>query len=152
MEISELTLKLIILLIPGAIASKILEYLTVHKPWSSFKFVLYSILLGALSYFILQLLIDVPVLFHWILCRKTAEYQQLEVWSNLKDSSVPYREVFYSTLIGACLGIVVTWIDNYKVMIRLARWIGFSTKYGDENLFSYYLNSKETRYVYIRDY
>ena len=47
---SELTIKLIIILIPGAIATLIFGKLILHKEWSSFRFVLYSILFGIVSY------------------------------------------------------------------------------------------------------
>ena len=50
MDISNLTLKLIFILIPGAIAGLIFEKLTVHKPWNNFKFIAQSILFGLLAY------------------------------------------------------------------------------------------------------
>lgn len=56
MEISELTLKLILLLIPGAVASIIYEKLTIQKKWPAFKFLAHSILFGALSYLLTQLI------------------------------------------------------------------------------------------------
>jgi len=46
---SELTIKLIIILIPGAIATLIFGKLVLHKEWNNFKFVLYSILFGVVS-------------------------------------------------------------------------------------------------------
>ncbi len=49
MEISELTLKLIIILIPGAIATVIIDKLTIHKEWPPFKFVVNAIILGIFS-------------------------------------------------------------------------------------------------------
>lgn len=54
MEISELTLKLVLLLVPGAIASMMFEKLTVHKKWTPFQFVTNSILMGGLSYLLAQ--------------------------------------------------------------------------------------------------
>ena len=56
MNLSEIALKLIIILIPGILCTLIIEKLTVHKKWSSFKFGIHSIITGALSYLILQII------------------------------------------------------------------------------------------------
>ena len=42
-------------------------------------------------------------------------------------------------------------VINYKVFNKLAQKINVSSKYGDENLYSYYLNAKEIDWVYVRD-
>lgn len=54
MEISEFTLKLILILVPGALASIIFEKLTIYKKWSAFEFTAMSILFGGVSYIIAQ--------------------------------------------------------------------------------------------------
>lgn len=41
---------------------------------------------------------------------------------------------------------------NHKIFHKLASKIGVSRKYGDENLFTFYLNSKELHWVYVRDF
>ncbi|MDX8391571.1 MAG: hypothetical protein R8K53_03255, partial [Mariprofundaceae bacterium] len=40
---------------------------------------------------------------------------------------------------------------NKKVLNRMAQCLSISDKYGDENLFSFYLNAEETNWVYVRD-
>lgn len=145
MEVSELTLRLIILLIPGAIASLIVEIATVHKPWSSFKFMLNAILLGFFSYLTAQLFSSFQHLF------VTGE-AELRVWSVLVGStSLPFGEIVFASILSVGIGFVATAIIQKKYIIRFARHIHASTKFGDENAFSYFLNSPEIVDVYVRD-
>lgn len=143
---SELTIKLIIILIPGAIATLIFGKLILHKEWSSFRFVLYSILFGIVSYLFLQLIINGINVF------KTDNLSDLTIWSGLSDaSSIPYKEVVLASLISVLLAFVATLIENRKVINRVAGVLGISGKFGDENLYSMFLNSKDVEFIYLRD-
>lgn len=145
MEISELTLRLIILLIPGAIAAIIVEVATVHKSWSSFKFILNSILFGFFSYLTLQLMNS----FEFLFCDKPSE---LQVWSVLVGSpNLPFGEIVIASILGIGIGLLATAMIQKKIIIRIARFLKVSTKFGDENLFSYFLNAPDVEEVYVRD-
>ncbi len=45
MQVSELTIRLIVLLIPGMLCALIIDSLSVHRKWTPFRFSIYSILL-----------------------------------------------------------------------------------------------------------
>ena len=142
MEISQLTLKLIILLIPGGLGAIILERLTVHKPWTSFRFILNSIIIGFCSYGILQ------ILSFWF---NTKGNTSLVIWNSLDEKApIPYNEVMFAILIGIALGLLITMADNAKWLNKLARKYKISYKYGDENLYSHFLYAKDTQFVYVR--
>ncbi|MDT0687151.1 hypothetical protein [Autumnicola psychrophila] len=143
---SELTIKLIIILIPGAIATLIFGKLILHKEWSSFRFVLYSIIFGILSYLFLQLIINGLNLFSCI------ELSDLTIWKNLNNASlIPYQEVGFATTISIIVAFFSSMIENRKIINRVAGFFGISAKYGDENLYSMFLNSKNVQFVYLRD-
>ncbi len=143
---SELTVKLIILLLPGAVSTLIFGKLILHKEWDSFKFVLHSILFGAFSFLILQIVLNLLNLI------SDSFIKTLSIWSTITDSQkIPYAEIGYSTLISIILAFVVSKIENKKIVSKVAKRFGISNKYGDENLFSRFLNSSSTDYVYVRD-
>lgn len=143
---SELTLKLIIILIPGAIATLIFGKLILHKDWSSFRFVLYSILFGIVCYLLLQLIING---LNLIICRDLPE---LTIWSNLSNAYyIPYKEVGFASIFSIAIAFVASMIENRKVINKLAGFLGVSGKYGDENLYSMFLNSKDIEFIYLRD-
>lgn len=142
MEISELTLKLIIILIPGAIASRIYQKITIHEKWSSFKFITNSILFGGISYLITELLL--------VSVYKDTRFSNF--WYDLSSNEIPYEFVLIACLTAIFIGFVISAIDHYKILNWTAKKIKISNKYGDENLYSYFLNAKKVKEVYIRDF
>lgn len=145
MDISELTLKLIFVLIPGALASLLFEKLTFHKPWNSFKFIYHSILFGVLAYLITGWFIQI---WNWVF---QANWAALKIMKNIGSKEIPFIEIGNASVTGVILGLVSTAIDHYKLINRLATRIKISNKYGDINLYSHFLNSPYTSPVYIRD-
>lgn len=141
-----LTLKLIIIFIPGAIATIIFGKLILHKEWSNFKFILFSVLFGVFSYLILQLIIS---LFNLCLSRNISD---LTLWSTLSDAkAIPYFEVLFSSIISIILAFFISYIENNKWIYNFAKRLKISNKYGDENLYSRFLNDSSTEYIYLRD-
>jgi hypothetical protein len=43
-------------------------------------------------------------------------------------------------------------VHNHKILNKIAKKVGVSTKFGDENLFSNYLSSGDIYWVYVRDH
>lgn len=141
MQISELTLKLILLLIPGSLACIIYERLTIHKQWTSFKFITNAILFGAISYLIAGVLYNI--------CGTDESFKSF--WDNLPTKDIPYNVILKSSLISIFVGLASTGIDHYKLINRFGKLIKLTNKYGDENLYSYFLNAEEVDEVYVRD-
>ena len=141
MEISQLTLKLIILLIPGAIASIIFEKLTIHKKWDAFKFIAHCILLGGLSYLLADVICGMPI--------RDPDFEKF--WLNLQEAIIPISVVIKSLFAAILVGFITSALDNYKVVNRLGKFFKFSTKYGDENLYSYFLTSPEVNEIFLHD-
>lgn len=141
MEISELTLKLILLLIPGSIACILYERLTVHYEWSSFKFITNAILFGSISYIIAQISFNIGGV--------DTSFQNF--WENLPTKEIPYLVIVKASVVSVFVGLAATGLDHYKIINRFGKWIKLSNKYGDENLYSYFLNAKDTEEVYVRD-
>jgi len=143
---SELTIKLIIVLIPGAISTLIFGKLILHKTWSNFQFTLFSILFGTVSYLLLQFWYNSRGFLY------TKSVSELTIWNNLNDaSSIPYKEVGMASFISITLAFIVAKIENDKYINKFAQWLKISQKYGDENLYSMFLNSREIEYIYLRD-
>lgn len=143
---SELTIKLIIILIPGAISTLIFGKLILHKEWNSFRFVLYSILFGIISYLSLQLIVIGLNLFSYV------DLPDLTIWNDLGNALlIPYIEVGFASIISVIIAFIGSMIENRKIINRIARFLRISTKLGDENLYSIFLSSPNVEFVYLRD-
>ena len=144
---SELTLKLIFLLIPGAIATLIYGKLILHKEWSNFKFILYSSLFGVFSYTILELIIQ---LINKILLD---DFASLDIWRDLTNvDTIPYDEIVLSSIISVFLALIMARIINKSTINKLGQVFGVSNRYGDDNLYSSFLNNSDVENIFIRDY
>ena len=148
---SQLVVTLIVIMLPGIIAAIISDKITFHAKWDSFKFGLYSLVLGVMSYGGLQisyLLVDIvragglPVQWTW-----------LGIWqAALKtEASVNAVEVFFAAVFALPVALIASFCVNHKVFNKIARFFGVSTKFGDENLFSYFMGGKDVVWIYIRD-
>ncbi|HMB55875.1 MAG TPA: hypothetical protein VKM35_01565 [Arenimonas sp.] len=144
MDISELAVRLTIMLLPGVVAASVVERLTVHKPWDPFRFGLNSVLLGAASYLVAQIVMLLAMLFG-------GQYQLLTFWSSLDQSQsvINFPEILGVVCVGLCLGLICTIAINTRGIHRLAAKFGITEKYGDDSLFYYYLNSSDVAWVRI---
>jgi hypothetical protein len=151
-KMNELAVAIAIVLFPGLIATVIIDKVVVHmKPWSTFKYSIYSFVFGVFCYGALQAFLSVIgalaslVFPHFDM--------SLSVWSLIDASHPPLRigEVFGATLFAPLVAYLAALVANYKLLNRIAQKIRVSDKYGDENLFSYYLNSKDIDWIYVRD-
>lgn len=149
---NQLVVTLAIILLPGIVAAVISDKITVHSKWTPFKFILYAFVLGVFSYTLLQI-----VYFALDIIGKSEEtpisWTYLQVWSNAVADKprIPGWEVVFAVGFSIPAALVAAFLVNYKVFNKIAQKIGVSSKYGDENLYSYYLNAKEVDWVYIRD-
>lgn len=118
MEIFELTLKLILLLIPGGLACVIYEGLTTHKQMTSFKFVTNVILFGAISYFVSGVLFNIS----------GTDESFVSFWDNLRSKEIPYKVILKSSLISIFVGLISTGIHYYKSFNRFGKRIRLRAK------------------------
>ncbi|MCX6147308.1 MAG: hypothetical protein NTW25_08680 [Candidatus Kapabacteria bacterium] len=148
---SEFSIKLIIILIPGIIATKIVWMLTSNQNNSKFNFIISAILYGVFSYLLFQIVsfIGIYSLLNFIF-NTHYNYTSLKIWG-LNSHKIYYDEVMWASFFSIIVGLLITLSDNYKILNKFAKKLRISNKFGDENLYSYFLNSKEIDYVYIRN-
>ena len=150
---NELVVTLVLILLPGIIAAVVADKITVHSKWGSFKFGLYALLLGVGCYVALQAAYWIWCFLIEAACGSCAEYEQIQIWRAALDDGVSIRgwEVVLATLLALPVAFLASWVINYKLLNRLAQRLRITTKYGDENLYSHYLNSEEIDWIYVRD-
>lgn len=152
MNISDITIRLFVLLIPGLICTVLIDYFTVHKKWSNFYFILYSILLGFISYLFYQILLYLFSLVKYFIC---GSFQLLRAnfWSSLFDSKIPIssNEILFTSIVAIILGFLISVTIQKKWILKLAKYLHITNKYGDEDLYMFFLNAEEVDWVWVRD-
>ena len=140
---------------PGIIAAVICDKIIVHQPkWNHFKFGIYSFVLGVTCYISLQgfgFILD--LIYTKYFCLKNIHWSHLKVWNFISDGNTNLKvlEVFQATTLAIPIAYFASWVVNYKLFNKISQKLRISNKYGDENLFSFYLNAKEVDWVYVRD-
>lgn len=141
MTVSDFSLKLLLLFLPGLVSFILINELSVHKETKNIHWFVYSILLGLFSYVILYII---------GLCIKV----EITFWSNLINDNkiIDYNEIIVSTLIGCILGIAVTITINNGYFFRIFSFIGITKKHGYSDTLSYFLGLYEAKYLTVTDW
>lgn len=151
MQISELTIRLIILIIPGIVATLIVDTLTTHREWSPFRFSTYSVVLGVLSYIFYQLF-----LYLWslliLLCPLFPTPPNLTFWSSLFNNKIPILEdeVIFTCLFGLLLSLVIAGVINSQSLNKIANKLKLSDVYGEDELFTQFIKNISDEWVWVR--
>lgn len=149
MDISEFAFKLLLLFFPGLICAFLVDQLTVHRPRENFLFIIQSFVLGLLSYF-----------SYWAILRIAAKIfpekinPSLTFLRALTDSNTQYsfREIAYVTVCAVVIGLMFTFLSQHKVLNRVARNIGLTKKFGELDVWGFFMNVKEIEWVTVRDH
>jgi hypothetical protein len=155
MQITELVWKLFLLLLPGVLATLMLRYISTNKQFRPFEFAVYSAVLA------IGLLITMELFYSlWNILSFPFRHEYKLVWSlnlNLWDSifntgkQIPKIEIFLYYLLSFPFGFIIGLIISKKILIRILQKTGLTKRYGDNDVWSYYLNLQETDWVTIRD-
>ena len=152
---NELAVSVGVILFPGLIASIICDKIASHSPkWRVFKYVVYSFVFGVICYATLEFLSDflhVAGKFLWNV--QAPPPVPLHVWSiaTAQKADINLFEVAIATLMAPFVAVAAVLTNNYKILNSIAQRAKISYKFGDENLFSYYLNRDDISWVWIRD-
>lgn len=152
MDVTEATIRLIFLILPGVLSAVLIEQLTIHKPWTQFRFILHAFILGVLNYLVLQLVLFIPYFIGRWYC-PGIQYEGIQFWNSMFDKSIALKssEIFWACIVGVLVGLLLSKAIQDKWIFKLASRLKVSGKYGDENLFMFFLNAQEVNWVYVRD-
>lgn len=146
MQLSEFAFRIILLFIPGLISFIIVDNLTVHKEYKLHMITIYSLVLGFLCYITYYILIN-------IIC-STFKINLSVYFINIINHNevvLNLNEIIYVSILSVLLGLVFTFIINYKIIFRIAQILKISNKIGDIDVWSYIMNLKIPEWVVIRD-
>jgi len=143
---TELTLRLALLFLPGIICALLVEKLVPTSVWSTARLALYSLVLGLVCY-LLYALLDAA----WI-CKWPPSVDLLKSLTN--NSPLDFEEIFWATVTAPFVGLGVSLALNRHWLNRFAKVIGVSTKFGDIDVWARTFNSPDLAgaWVVVRDF
>jgi chromate transport protein ChrA len=136
MGISELFIKVLLVMVPGILAALFVASFAFERKWNQFRFILYSAILSVVAYATLGL-------FQAQVARKS--------WEALLGNATDIRasEVLFATLIAVGIALLLSYIIVNKGFFRLFKLLGLTSKYGEESLYSHFLATQTLGSIYI---
>ncbi|MBD3675708.1 MAG: hypothetical protein HUJ26_19525 [Planctomycetaceae bacterium] len=150
MNVSELTVRLLLLFFPGIICHIVVEWFTVHRERKPHQVFLLCFVYGMLAYCLYHAasqILRIPTLTMDVLnfsnesSRNDKETQVIKGW-----------EIFAVTCAGVFLGLAFSFIHKKKWAHRLALACGITAKFGELDVWEYALASPDTEWVVLRDH
>jgi len=138
---SEFTVTILFVLLPGIFSAIVLEQLTANRSWSPFRFFLNAGALGVAAYLVLHL-----VLLHW---------GGIGFWNNLEHQKFDIRwdEVALATVVATVLAFILSFVANAGLVHRLGRTLKVTNRFSGD-VWQQWLNMdelKEQGWIYVRD-
>lgn len=140
MTLSEFTLRIILIFLPGLIAYIIIEQLTVHKEIRPYRFFINSLILGFLCYLI----------YYPISLISNLEFNFIQSLLNNK-ASPDIKEILITILLSIPLGFIFSKLINRKILHKFAQKLKVTNKFADIDVWSLIMNSEIPEWVVIRD-
>ena len=146
MSLTEYSFRLLLLFLPGIIAFIIIDNLTIHQETKTQHRIIYSLLLGFLSYLLLMILSKpIQLLF------TTLPPMQFIVSLTNKDTQINFTEIFTASIIGVCLGCTLCKAINDRCLFKLAQKLRISNKFQETDAWANCIATYHPVWVIIRD-
>lgn len=144
MDITEFTIRLLLLFFPGIICAYIIDAFTIHKPRESFSFLLQSFVFGLSSYFLFWFVLPIHNFIGSELCLWSARAEVVFLRA-LIDAKVciSYPEIAWVCIVSVLLAIIITVTMTYKIHFKIIQWLRISKKFGELDVWGYIFNMKE---------
>lgn len=151
MQISELTIRVLLLFFPGIICSILVDSVIVHEKRNTAFFLIYSFVYGVGSYLLLASLPQLCGLIGSIL--KPLSTCQISFFSALFDSKIEisWKEIAAASGMAIIQAFIISAIITHNLVNRIARRFGISRKSGKLDVWHYTFDSPDVRWAVVRD-
>jgi hypothetical protein len=148
MKVDQFFLTLLYVATPGLLCYFLLKRL-IGKIGEDLSEKIFSIfLLSVLSYLLLDSIRSIQIQF------SSVNFQLSDII--LQPDKVKTFDVLAASAVSIVLSIILSYLYRYKIWNNFAKWIKATTRFGDEDVFNYLLDSKPDdingRWIYVRDH
>ena len=130
-----------------------MEYLTSARPWATFRFILYSLVLGLVCYLIYWIGWE---FFSWIGLSSSPNLVFLHALqdggsSGAQATALSLKEIAIVTILAAPVAFAVAFTTDHKLVHRLAQRANVTTKFAEVDVWDYIFNAMDGPWVMVRD-
>lgn len=156
LSISSLAIRIIFLLLPGAIGSSLywkLKGRATRKDWEDFLEVIIFSLLSYLLYAICTYLLSLLNVLWNRFGFEANSFSHFQAFFDEK-AALDFAEVFYASLLSIPLAALASYSYRFKWLNKVGQKIGATTRFGDEDIWDFTFHSPDVRgqWVTVRDH
>jgi hypothetical protein len=151
MELSSLTLRVLLLFFPGVLCALLVDALTVHRERTPAQFLTNAFALGMASYLSLALVRDVVAAFSgWLRLSEPLDITFFDALVN-DGVKIAWGEITLAAAVALILAGAISAMTNHNVIFRFARRLGISRKTGEIDVWGLLFASDLGDRVIVRD-
>lgn len=151
MELSVLTLRVVLLFFPGVLCALVVYALTIQRDRTTPQFLTSAFIYGVSTYLLLAALrgvcARVASLIGWGAPPRVTFFNVL---TNEK-ARIAWGEIGLSAIVALLLAFVVAVALNNNVLHKAAERLGISRRFGEVDVWGYFFNSPQIQWVAVRD-
>lgn len=151
MELSVLTLRVILLFFPGVLCALIVHALTIQRERTTPEFLTSAFVYGVSTYLLLAglraALAGIASLFGWGAPPRVTFFNVL---TNEK-ARIAWGEIGLSAVVALLLALAVSAVANHNVLYRVAERMGISRRFGEPDVWCHFLDAPGTKWIIVRD-
>lgn len=153
MNFSELTIRLVLLFFPGIICHLLVDLYTPHRERRTLDVLLHSFVYGISAYLIYSLVLFVFG-FQLNPDHVRIDFPKVQFVSSLTNSnaSISLSEIGTVAIIGAVLGIGLSYCINKSWHFRPMQKLGVTSKFSDPNVWAFTFNLEDVEWAVVRDH
>jgi hypothetical protein len=150
-ELSSLTLRVLLLFFPGVLCALLVDALTVHRERTPAQFLTNAFALGMGSYLSLALVRDVVAsVARWFRLRQPLDVTFFDALMNDRVK-IAWGEITLAAGVALILAGAISAMTNHNVIFRFARHLGISRKTGEIDVWGLLFASNLGDRVIVRD-
>lgn len=134
MNVSEFTLTLLLVFLPGIMAMVLINYFTNSKIYDMKHFLLYAYLLSLFSYMIAGVF----------------QRQSLIGTLTAADTPIESNQIIGATLVGGVLAVLLIYAITHKWFYKIASKLNITKKYGSGDVWTSIMEDSTVRWVNVR--
>lgn len=151
MELSSITLRVVLLFFPGVLCAMVVHRLTIQRERTTAQFLTNAFVLGVWTYLLLAwsrgAAAMVAKLAGWPLPPRVTFF---DVLTN-DAAHISWGEIGLSAIIAVILAFALASVRNHNLLHRVAERLRISRQFGEIDVWGHFLNSPEIRWISVRD-
>jgi hypothetical protein len=151
MELSVLTLRVVLLFFPGVLCALIVHALTIQRDRTTPQFLTSAFVYGVSTYLLLaSSRAALAALCNWLDWSVPPPVTFFAALTN-ERTRIAWGEIGLSAIVAVLLALVWAVALNNNVLHGAAEKLGISRRFGEPDVWGYFFNASQIRWVAVRD-